>query len=196
MPTPHEGLSGLRLLLAFPRSAAGHDPLFSALRPVWRTAGLQVEHLAVDGDTADAVLERRYLETVRDQDPHSLIIGGFSLGARIAVQVAARVQPLGMLCFGYPFHVRGDARNSPGLEVLRLLHTPTLIVQGTRDPHGDRGQVRGYGPLPGCVRVHWLDDGNHRLRPRERSPHTEAEHLRNAAAAGLDFLHTLPTIAG
>jgi predicted alpha/beta-hydrolase family hydrolase len=186
---PAHERSSATLLVAFPASLGGRDPLFEALLRHWQDAGLRVEHLAL-GRAEDAVLEQRYVDAAAGHAPGSLVIGGFSIGARIAVQVASRVQPLGVLCFGYPFHVRGDPRRRPGLEALRGLEAPALVVQGSRDPHGNREQVRGYD-LPPSVRVVWLDDGNHRFRPRERSGHTAAGHIRSAAGAGLGFVETL-----
>src|SRR5437899_2698626 len=38
--------------------------------------------------------------------------------------------------------------------------TPTLILQGTRDPFGSREEVEGYR-LPSAVTIRWLEDGNH-----------------------------------
>jgi predicted alpha/beta-hydrolase family hydrolase len=158
----------------------------------WEAAGLDVTHVALDIAEGDAKLEERYIETVHSHgSPGAVVIGGFSLGARIAAQASSTLEPLGLLCLGYPFHVRGDPRDRHGLETLRGLHTPTLIVQGTRDPHGNREEVTGYGQLPACVRLHWLEDGNHRFRPRRPSGQTEVGHVHSAAAAGVEFVRAL-----
>jgi hypothetical protein len=158
----------------------------------WEAAGLDVIHVALDLSEGDAKLEERYIETVHSHgSPGAVVIGGFSLGARIAAQASSILEPLGLLCLGYPFHVRGDSRDRHGLETLRGVHTPTLILQGTRDPHGNREEVTGYGPLPACVRLHWLEDGNHRFRPRRPSGQTEVGHVRSAAAAGVEFVRAL-----
>lgn len=184
--TPNDAV---RLILGFPRSPAEQDPLFSSLRLHWEAAGLDVTHVALDISEGDAKLEERYIDTVHSHgSPGAVVIGGFSLGARIAAQASSMIEPLGLLCLGYPFHVRGDPRDRHGLETLRGLHTPTLIVQGTRDPHGNREEVTGYGQLPACVRLHWLEDGNHRFRPRRPSGQTEVGHVRSAAAAGVEFI--------
>lgn len=180
-----------RLLLAFPRARAGIDPLFAALLPHLRSAGLAVEHFALDPTAPDASLEATFLAAVTTQTG-AVVLGGFSLGARVAAQLAATVNPVALLCLGYPFHARRDPLLTPGLDALRRLRTPTLIIQGTRDPHGDRPQVRSYRPLPSWVRVHWLEDGNHRLVPRVRSGHTLESHLRSAAAATAAFLTPPP----
>jgi len=184
--TPNDAVS---LILGFPRSPAQQDPLFSSLRLHWEAAGLDVVHVALDLSEGDAKLEERYIETVQSHGSSgAVVIGGFSLGARIAAQASSMLESLGLLCLGYPFHVRGDGRHRHGLETLRGLHTPTLIVQGTRDPHGNREEVTGYGQLPACVRLHWLEDGNHRFRPRRPSGQTEVGHVRSAADAGVEFI--------
>src|SRR6202035_3499837 len=80
-----------------------------------------------------------------------LVIGGRSLGGRIASYVADDFQARGLVCLGYPFHPPGD----PGrLRTAHLagLKTPTLIVQGTRDPFGGTDEVAGYQLSP-SIRV-------------------------------------------
>ena len=193
MAAPGESGQGLavpavphpRILLAFPAVQGADDPLFAALQPLWSAAGLRVELLPLDLRADDTALRHQVVDAALGGP---VVLGGFSRGARIAALVAPSVRPLGLLCFGYPFHARSDPQDRPGLAALRAVRAPTLIVQGSRDPHGDRPQVRSYGALPDCVRVHWLDDGNHRLTPRLRSGHTAAGHLRDAATASVEFL--------
>ena len=179
----------VRLILGFPRSATKVDPMFQSLQSHWEAAGLDAVYVALDADDETAIVEREYLEAVQqDTRPGSLVLGGFSLGARIAAQIADAVQPLALLCFGYPFHLRSHPKQSPGLETLRRVQTPTLIVQGSRDAHGNREEVSGYGRLPSCVQLHWLEDGNHRFRPRLHSGHSLDGHLRSAAEAALKLI--------
>jgi predicted alpha/beta-hydrolase family hydrolase len=67
------------------------------------------------------------------------------------------------------------------------LETPTLIVQGTRDPLGSRDEVDGYALSP-AIDVLWLEDGDHDFRPRKTmSGFTFAEHLATAASAVSGF---------
>ncbi len=176
-------LHGLHLSLGFPGS--GSDPLQEALGPALRAAGARVTCRSLDPALADEELERRWLA---DLAGPGLVLGGFSLGARLAVTLAQTVRPLALLLFGYPVHPRGEPKNRPGLELLRGLDLPTLLVQGSRDAHGSRTELAGCGPLPACLRIHWLEDGNHRFVPRARSDETELGHLRAAASASLAFL--------
>jgi predicted alpha/beta-hydrolase family hydrolase len=114
-----------------------------------------------------------------------LVIGGKSLGGRIASLVADEVSARGLVCLGYPFHPPGRPQ-ALRVEHLRTLRTPTLIVQGTRDPLGSRDEVAGYALSP-AIRVHWIVDGDHSLKPRSRSGRTEEQNLAEALEAMGDF---------
>ncbi len=114
-----------------------------------------------------------------------LVIGGKSLGGRIASMVADEVGARGLVCLGYPFHPPGKSEK---LRVAHLeaLRTPTLILQGTRDALGDREEVSSYA-LSQSVRVVWLEDGDHSFKPRAKSGRTEAQNLDEAIEAIAGF---------
>jgi uncharacterized protein len=118
-----------------------------------------------------------------------LVVGGKSLGGRIASMVADQAQVRGLVCLGYPFHPPGKA---PGarLQHLRSLRTPALIVQGTRDSFGGRSEVEKY-QLSEQIRIAWIDDGDHSLKPRARSGRTEQQNLAAAIDAVGDFIKAL-----
>jgi uncharacterized protein len=107
-----------------------------------------------------------------------LVIGGKSLGGRMASLVADQAGVRGLVCLGYPFHPpdRPDRLRTAHLGDLR---TPTLIVQGTRDPFGGREEVAGY-PLSPSIRIYWLEDGDHSFKPRASSGRTERQNLAEA----------------
>lgn len=115
-----------------------------------------------------------------------LIIGGKSMGGRVASMVAdeqhAAGRVAGLLCLGYPFHPVGKP------EQLRTAHlagmkTPALIVQGTRDPFGTREEVATY-TLSKAIEILWLEDGDHDLRPRKSvSGFSAADHLATLGKA-------------
>jgi len=119
----------------------------------------------------------------------SLFIGGKSLGGRIASLIADEAGARGLVCLGYPFHPPGRPLRlrTKHLETIR---TPTLFVQGTRDPFGSREEVLEYS-LSENVRILWIEDGDHSLKPRARSGRTETENLAEAVAAVSDFLRNL-----
>jgi len=115
----------------------------------------------------------------------SLIIGGKSMGGRVASMVSDELYKAGrisgLLCLGYPFHPVGkpDQLRTAQLAAMR---TPTLIVQGTRDPFGTREEVAGY-TLSKAIEILWLEDGDHDLKPRKSvSGFSAADHLKILAA--------------
>lgn len=110
-----------------------------------------------------------------------LIIGGKSMGGRVASMIADELHVAGLLCLGYPFHPV-DKPTQLRTAHLADLRTPTLIVQGTRDPFGTREEVAGY-KLSKAIKILWLEDGDHDLRPRKAvSGFSMADHLKTMAA--------------
>jgi predicted alpha/beta-hydrolase family hydrolase len=115
-----------------------------------------------------------------------LAIGGKSLGGRMASLIADEASVRGLVCLGYPFHPPGRPERLR-TEHLRSLKTPTLILQGERDPLGGRGEVEGYSLAPG-VALHWLSDGDHSLVPRKASGLSAEQNWWEAARAIEHFL--------
>jgi predicted alpha/beta-hydrolase family hydrolase len=115
-----------------------------------------------------------------------LIIGGKSMGGRVASMVAddlfAAGEIAGLLCLGYPFHPPAKPAQLR-TKHLAGLKTPTLVCQGTRDEFGTREEVAGYS-LSDRIEVLWLEDGDHDLKPRRNvSGFTAADHLKTVADA-------------
>jgi hypothetical protein len=114
-----------------------------------------------------------------------LVIGGKSMGGRMASLIADEAGVRGLVCLGYPFHPPGRP------EKLRTAHlaalaTPALIVQGTRDPFGTPAEVEGYALSP-SIRLVWIEDGDHDLRPRQSSGRSHAQNLASALDAVAEF---------
>ncbi len=119
----------------------------------------------------------------------SLVIGGRSMGGRMASLIADAVGARGLVCLGYPFHPPGKPERLRTGH-LAALRTPTLIVQGERDAFGSTVEVDGYD-LSDAIRVHWLADGDHSFAPRKKSGHTAAGHLAEASAVTAEFIRSL-----
>ncbi|HEV2511533.1 alpha/beta family hydrolase [Bosea sp. (in: a-proteobacteria)] len=113
----------------------------------------------------------------------SLIIGGKSMGGRVASMIAddlfAAGRISGLLCLGYPFHPPAKPQQLR-TQHLADLRTPTLIIQGTRDEFGTREEVGGYSLSP-AIEMLWLEDGDHDLRPRKASGFSPSGHLGTMA---------------
>jgi predicted alpha/beta-hydrolase family hydrolase len=68
-----------------------------------------------------------------------LVLGGRSLGARVACRTADALGPVALLCLAFP--LRPPRRKTGGeppsrLPELDAVSVPTLVVQGERDPFG------------------------------------------------------------
>ncbi|AOF90758.1 alpha/beta family hydrolase [Sinorhizobium sp. RAC02] len=123
-----------------------------------------------------------------------LVVGGRSMGGRVASMVAdalfAEGRIAGLLCLGYPFHPP-EKPTQLRTAHLMALKTPTLICQGTRDPFGTKDEVPTYG-LPASIRLLWLEDGDHDLKPRKSiSGFSAADHLTTMARTVKAWTETL-----
>lgn len=115
-----------------------------------------------------------------------LIIGGKSMGGRVASMVADTLfeegSCHGLLCLGYPFHPPAKPQQLRTQHLIAL-KTPTLIVQGTRDPFGTREEVAAYQLSP-AIDLLWLEDGDHDLKPRKSvSGFSAADHFETLSKA-------------
>jgi predicted alpha/beta-hydrolase family hydrolase len=124
-----------------------------------------------------------------------LVIGGKSMGGRIASMVADELHAagtiIGLLCLGYPFHPPGKPEQ-PRTKHLEALATPSLICQGTRDPFGTPEDVAGYR-LSQQIEILWLEDGDHDFKPRKRlSGLSLADHQRTIGKAARKWIRSLP----
>jgi predicted alpha/beta-hydrolase family hydrolase len=134
-----------------------------------------------------AVLMARWKDVIeRFRGGARTVIGGKSMGGRIASMVADEVGARGLVCLGYPFHPPGDATRlrTAHLETLR---TPALIVQGTRDAFGSAEEIAGYRLSP-SIRVAFLEGGDHSYKPPARSGRTEKQNVEEAIGIAADFV--------
>lgn len=100
-----------------------------------------------------------------------LVVGGRSLGARVACRTAGALGAVAVLCLAFP--LRPPQRRAGGeppsrLPELDLVSVPTLVVQGERDPFGM--------PPPGPLRSVTVVPGDHSLRT---DPNAVADAVRS-----------------
>lgn len=87
----------------------------------------------------------------------ALIVGGRSLGARVACRTVDETGAVGVLCLAFPLQPRRRTGQAPSrLPELDAVKVPTLVVQGARDPFGM--------PPPGPKRTVVQVAGDHSLR--------------------------------
>ena len=192
----------LTMLLAHGAGAAMDSAAMTAIAASLAAAGLRVARFEFGYMAARRAGRRRpppraetlmpeYRDAVAELGAAGpLLIGGKSMGGRVASMVAdelfAAGAIIGLVVVGYPFHPPGKPE-APRTRHLVTLATPALICQGTRDPFGSRDEVAGYR-LSDAIRIVWLEDGDHDLRPRQRLIGVSAaDHLATMASAVAAF---------
>lgn len=123
---------------------------------------------------------------VRQQVAGPLLIGGKSMGGRMASLLADELAVAGLVCLGYPFYATGKPEK-PRVAHLTELRCPTLIIQGERDALGNRQAVQGYD-LSAAIQLLWLVAADHDLKPLKASGFTHEQHLDAAADAIVTFV--------
>jgi predicted alpha/beta-hydrolase family hydrolase len=100
-----------------------------------------------------------------------LVIGGKSLGGRMASHVAAA----GLVFLGYPLHPPGQPQKLRA-EHLARIRQPMLFVQGARDAFGTPEELAPIlAPLGPTVRVHVVADGDHSFKVPKRGAVPQAQ---------------------
>jgi hypothetical protein len=136
------------------------------------------------------ILHETWIHVVRSLNTGRLVIGGKSMGGRIASLIADDAGVSGLVCLGYPFHPTGKPHRLR-TEHLRTLHTPTLIVQGECDALGNKDEVSGYD-LSSQIEIRWLPDGDHSFKPRKASGRTAEENWQDGIELVDAFVKSLP----
>jgi predicted alpha/beta-hydrolase family hydrolase len=195
-------LGATPIVLAHGAGAPMDDPFLEAIAGGLAARGMRVARFefpymaarratgARKGPDRSPVLLATWREAVAELGGGAaLVIGGKSMGGRMASMVADVVGARGLVCLGYPFHPPGKPEQLRTAH-LATLRTPTLIVQGTRDPFGMPDEVAGYALSP-SIRVEWIADGDHSLVPRKASGRTRAQNLEAAIEAVAAFAAAL-----
>ncbi|MDD9944921.1 MAG: hypothetical protein OXU20_28015 [Myxococcales bacterium] len=188
-----------RLILAHGAGAAMDTPFMNHIAEGVAAAGIRVvrfefpymaarrSHGTRRGPDRAAVLTETWQRAVTDhQHAGRLFVGGKSMGGRYASMICDDAQVDGLVCLGYPFHAPGKP-DKPRVEHLATLKTPGLIIQGTRDSMGKPEDVEAY-TLAKRIKVSWIEDGDHSLKPTKRSGRTHPQALDEAVAAVTGFI--------
>ena len=117
----------------------------------YRVAGRRSPASAPQLDAAwIAVVERLGASKLGDLP---LVVGGRSLGARVACRTAAQTGAVAVLCLAFPLEPprRAGKPQQSRLAELDAVTVPTLVVQGERDPFGmpPPGPTRQVAKVPG-----------------------------------------------
>lgn len=163
------GVNARDIVAAAEAAAAARFTVALAEQP-YRVAGRRAPAPAHQLDAAWIAMA----EHLRADELHGLplVVGGRSLGARVACRTAAETGAVGVLCLAFPLHPPGQPAKSRQPE-LDAVEVPTLVVQGASDPFG----MPTGGPTRSIVTV----PGNHSLN----------KHLDEVAAAVQEWLRTV-----
>jgi predicted alpha/beta-hydrolase family hydrolase len=190
------------LILAHGAGQGADSPFMSAVAHALAASGLRVVRFSftymvrseVEGRRRPPDREPTLIETwlrviAEQRASHGagkrLLIGGKSMGGRIASLIADEAGVDGLVCLGYPFHPPGRPERTR-VAHLSGLRTPTLICQGERDPFGSREEVARYDLSPSIETV-WIADGEHSFKPPRASGLTPEQNLGMAADAVVSF---------
>jgi len=113
-----------------------------------------------------------------------LVIGGKSMGGRIASQVAAdaceKAEPLanqidGLVFLGYPLHLPGNP-SKLRVDHLPQIKVPMLFVQGTRDSLGTADEIRPFiKTLKLPAKIYSIEGGDHSFKAPKKFGRTQEE---------------------
>lgn len=116
------------------------------------------------------------LESVTDQP---MVIGGKSMGGRMASLMAQHPLVSSVACLGFPFHPPGKPENYKGAH-LETIDKPCLIIQGARDTFGCESELSGFA-FSTSVTTMIVPDGDHSFKPRKSSGFTEPQNRQMVA---------------
>ena len=106
-----------------------------------------------------------------------LVIGGKSMGGRIASHLAAQgvADLAGLVALGYPLHPAGRPERLRDAHLARI-RQPMLIVQGSRDAFGTPEELRPVlEPLGATATLQVVEGGDHSFKVPKRGPITQEE---------------------
>jgi predicted alpha/beta-hydrolase family hydrolase len=143
------------------------------------------------------VLEQTFTEVAEfvssELAPEKLVIGGKSMGGRMASYVAASgaVKADGLLFLGYPLHAPGrpDRMRADHLSDISI---PMLFLEGTRDPFCPLDTLRPVvAKLDAPVEISVIEDGDHSFKVRRSSGRTTEDAWNEAIGHVTHWLKTI-----
>ena len=205
-----EGAATVSLLKSLPTSAAGtlfiyapgagsnlNDPfgtycaqrLLSAGVECWR---FQFPYMETSRRAPDRtpVLESTWRSAIEAGNATGMkvIVGGRSMGGRIASQVVAKGAAVSaVVLFAYPLHPPGkpEQRRDQHLDSITI---PTLFCSGTRDTFATRAELIEAAALAPRSAVHFLEGADHGFATLKSSGRSREDVWAESVDAMLSFL--------
>lgn len=123
-------------------------------------------------------LENYFVDQIEKCDC-PVIIGGKSMGGRVATRISNHPLVKKIVCFGFPFFSSNKTISFDRLEELLITSKPVLIFQGTKDPMGSLELISKV-QFPNNFQLIWFENANHDLMAKNQSPFkTISEHLKS-----------------
>jgi len=203
---PEKPITNLQWLFAHGAGAAMDSVFMNAVAEGVAAAGIRVKRFEFSymvqrrltgsrrpPDRAPKLQEHFLQAIIQAGGMQRCVIGGKSMGGRMASLLAASHpdEVLGVICLGYPFYPAGKMQKTR-VDHFPNMTVPHCIIQGTRDALGCQEQVATYD-LSSSVNIHWLEDGDHDLKPRKKSGLTHEEHISDAIEMIVTFILALDT---
>jgi predicted alpha/beta-hydrolase family hydrolase len=112
-------------------------------------------------------LQARYRSVIdqvkKEHRPSRLMIGGKSMGGRVASYIAGDAGVDGLLFLGYPLHAPGKTHQLRD-EHLYALKLPMLFISGTKDTFAERPLLDRVVEKISSARLVWVEGGDHSLK--------------------------------
>lgn len=179
-PAASRGRAGLRLILAHGAGSNQLTPSMTQMASALAGRGFETvtfnflysekrKRVPDKNDTLEACW-RRVIETLAGSGAVKLVIGGKSMGGRIASQVAAvdASSLAGLVFLGYPLHPPGRP------ETLRAKHLPAirapmLFVQGAKDAFGTPAELKPILRTLKQAELCIVEDADHSFKVPKRA---------------------------
>ena len=190
----------LTILLAHGSGAGMDTPFMNSIAEGlgdlgWRVKRFEFPYMAKSRErgkksppNALSKLQEAFLEELK-ACTGSVVIGGKSMGGRVATTILEGSTAVGCVVLGYPFHPPGNPTKLR-TEHLQSIQKPLMVLQGERDPFGKKEEFPNTW-LPSGAELHWIPDGEHSFKARKKSEATTDGNLQLAVEHMHRFCTTL-----
>ncbi|MDX3775442.1 dienelactone hydrolase family protein [Chromatiaceae bacterium AAb-1] len=179
-----------RLLLAHGAGAAVQSPFMQQLTAallqhkieVWRFNFPYMQQQLSTGKKRPpdkiAILQQYFMQILAlCPSDLPLFCGGKSMGGRVASMVSVYPQLRAVFAYGYPFCPPG--KSNWRTEHFEQLSCPLFIMQGERDPFGNKAQLAEKSWAD--VSLQWLPGADHDYKPLKKTGLTQQQLITQAA---------------